>query len=69
MIVEFSIRKLDYRKWWTELREHFGSQVVKHGWQVTAYSKADSRASREFHKLYKGTNYKIIFEVESDIGL
>jgi len=64
-VLEFKIKKLDYRKWWAELREYFGSQVSSYGWQVTSQSKADNRCLKEFHKLYSGcTNYKIILEVE-----
>ena len=65
MKVEFSIKKLDYRKWWTELREYFGSQVVTHGWQRTSQSKADRSVLADFHRQYPNCeNYFIIFEVE-----
>ena len=67
MQVEFEIKKLDYRKWWAELREHFGSQVSSYGWEVTAQSKAENRCIKEFHRLNKGAeNYRIIFEVEDE---
>ena len=66
MRVEFSIKKLDYQKWWIELIEYFGSQVVKHGWQRTSRSKVDQWAIKEFHRLNKTTNYKIVFEVEDE---
>jgi len=61
--LEFSIRKLDYRKWWAEFREYFGSQVVTHGGEVSSYTKADRRACAEFHRQHpNATNYIIIFE-------
>ena len=67
MRLEFSIKKLDYRKWWVELRQLFGSQVISYGWQVTSQSKADRRACAEFHRVNKNAeNYLIIFEVEDE---
>jgi len=65
--LEFNIKKLDYRKWWAELREYFGSQVSSYGWQVTSQSKADARCIREFHRLNKNCpNYRIIFEAQDE---
>ena len=62
MRLEFEIKKFDYRIWVIWLGKPFGT--------ATSQSRADQRVIREFHRLNPGiTNYKIIFEVESDIKL